>query len=77
MQAGREKPRLKINKYLWFEYRGCICSTSLKAPHLNFSNTFVSNIELQMQTLKICSEGFGSQSANILAISRCRLVEYV
>ena len=41
------------------------------APHLNFSITYKRSVEFQMEIKIICRRGFGSQTTQIVVISRC------
>ena len=41
------------------------------APHLNFSITYKRSAEFQMEIKIICRRGFGSQTTQIVVISRC------
>ena len=48
----------------------CICLPSHKALHLNFSITYNRSVEFQMEIKIICRRGFGSQTTQIVVISR-------
>ena len=41
------------------------------APHLNFSITYKRSFAFQMETKIICRRRFGSQTTQIVVISRC------
>ena len=68
----------KINSYLFFVriLRMVGCVYRLSAPHLNFSITSVSSVELQRETLiLICRWVFHYQTTQILVIPRCCFAE--
>ena len=65
-QTGRQRqgrPRLN-NEFL-------PCLSTHTAPHLNFSITYKRRVEFQMEIKIICRRGFGSQTTQIVVISRC------
>ena len=48
-----------------------MCLLSHTAPRLNLSITYKRNVEFQMEIKTICHRGFGSQTTQIVVISRC------
>ena len=48
-----------------------MCLPSHTAPHLNFSITYKRSVEFQMEIKIIFRRGFGSQTTQIVVISRC------
>ena len=48
-----------------------MCLPSHTAPHLYFSITYKRSLEFQMEIKIICRRGFGSQTTQIVVISRC------
>ena len=47
-----------------------MCLPSHRVPHLNFSVTYKRSVEFEMEKI-ICRSGFGSQTTQIVVISRC------
>ena len=48
-----------------------MCLPSHMASHLNFTITFKRSVEFQMEIKIIFRRGFGSQTTQIVLISRC------
>ena len=48
-----------------------MCLPSHTAPHFNFSITCKRSVDFQMEIKIICRRGFGSQTTQIVGISRC------
>ena len=54
-----------------------MCLPSLTEPNHNFSITYVSKVEFQMEVLLICRRCFRSQTTQIWVISRCCFAESI
>ena len=48
-----------------------MCLPSHRAPQLNFSITYKRSVEFEMEIKIICRSGFGSQTTQVVVISRC------